>query len=276
MRAPRSWLVLVLALATPWPAAAQEDATSDTDAGAEEATETTRDVELSADEEEARAHFRLAQVHFRRGQFSEAGDEFQQAYELSQRPELLYNVYLSRREAGELAGSIRSLRALLEFELPSHFRREQLTAQLERLEREIAELEQRVRTEERDRVREEDPPEDRTPAVETNSSTWIPGWILAGGGGALLLVGAITGGVALDLYAQVNARCVDSVCPADTEGQRASGQALTLTTDVLLPLGAALAVTGVILALVLEDDPAEGLSFGCGPDGCAAGYGMAF
>jgi tetratricopeptide (TPR) repeat protein len=242
----------------------------------DEGRETTRDVELGPDEEEARAHFRLAQLQYRRGRFAEAAREFEQAHALVPRAELLYNVYLAWRDAGEPEPAARALRELLEGELPAPLGRERLEASLASLERSIAErreLEERLAAQEARAQASATPPREPGPEPPpeggAGGGTWTPGWAILAAGGALVVAGAITGGVALGLYDDVTSRCSGTICPADTEGDRASGQALTVTTDVLLPVGVAAAATGLLLALLIDgSEGSERLTAGCTLDGC--------
>jgi hypothetical protein len=78
------------------------------------------------------------------------------------------------------------------------------------------------------------------------------------------------------LYEDVRARCNGAVCPSDTESDRAAGEALTITTDVLLGVGLATAATGLVLALVVRDPDAPAAAAFCGPDGCVASVGGRF
>jgi len=249
---------------------------------AQDDPEGTADVQLDEDEQEARAHFELAQLQFRRGRFLEAGAEFRRAYALSPRPELLYNAYLAFRDGGDLEQAASALRELLELDLTEAVDSRILRARLESLERELEErraLEARVAAQEAALAERETEPEpeaeasapETTPAVtEPAGGTWAPGWAILGGGAALAVAGAITGGVALSLYGSVSDRCTDGVCPADTEGDRSTGQALTITTDVLLPVGVAAAALGLILALVIDDAPDAPVA--CGPAGCVGRF----
>src|SRR4051794_4468626 len=61
-------------------------------------------------DEQARTHFRLGNVHYEAGEFVEAAAEFQAAYELSHRPQLLYNIFVAHRDAGNLPQAISALR----------------------------------------------------------------------------------------------------------------------------------------------------------------------
>src|SRR5688572_11227947 len=65
-------------------------------------------------DEDARYHFRLGQVAYDTGRFAEASEQFDRAYALSQRPALLYNIFLARRENGDLELAVTALRRYLE------------------------------------------------------------------------------------------------------------------------------------------------------------------
>jgi hypothetical protein len=62
---------------------------------------------------EAREHYRLATDHYLHGRYAEAAAEFRRSYELSDRPALLHNIYLSLRDLGDLPGAIDALRRYL-------------------------------------------------------------------------------------------------------------------------------------------------------------------
>ncbi|MDB4941198.1 MAG: hypothetical protein JWP97_732 [Labilithrix sp.] len=70
-------------------------------------------------------------------------------------------------------------------------------------------------------------------------------WLLAGAGGAMLVAGAISGGVALGKQSRIDDHCQAGRCPSsfDLEGERASGKRFAAASDVLL-IGGALAVAG--------------------------------
>ncbi len=70
------------------------------------------------------------------------------------------------------------------------------------------------------------------------------GIIVAGVGAAALIGGAITGGLALSTAGDA---------PSANSPQATDARTLALVTDVLLPVGAAAAITGVILMFVLQD-----------------------
>lgn len=70
------------------------------------------------------------------------------------------------------------------------------------------------------------------------------GVIVAAAGGAILIGGAVTGGLALSAAGSA---------PASTGAQADEARTLALVTDVLLPVGAVAAITGVVLMFVLQD-----------------------
>lgn len=67
---------------------------------------------------------------------------------------------------------------------------------------------------------------------------------IAAGGGAVLIGGAITGGLAL-------ASAGDA--PSSTSSQADDARTLALVTDILIPAGAVIAAVGVVLMFVLDD-----------------------
>ncbi|MDQ3036955.1 MAG: hypothetical protein M3Y87_31470, partial [Myxococcota bacterium] len=111
---------------------------------------------------------------------------------------------------------------------------------------------------------------------EIPGETWP--WIVTGIGGAMLVGGAITGGVAMAERGSLDSQCPLQLCPSgfDLASRRSTIESLAITTDVLLIGGAVVATTGVILALVLgprseaiEEEPP--VAAGCTSTGC---FGM--
>lgn len=70
------------------------------------------------------------------------------------------------------------------------------------------------------------------------------GIIVASVGGAALIAGAITGGLALSTAGDA---------PSSTGAQADDARMLALVTDILIPVGAVAAVAGVVLMFVLQD-----------------------
>jgi hypothetical protein len=98
-------------------------------------------------------------------------------------------------------------------------------------------------------------------------STW--GWLVVGAGGALLISGVITGGVALALDGDLADACPGGNCPPERFGDMDKLERLSTATNVLISVGAAGAVVGVLLLTVFDDDdPANNISLKptLGPD----------
>jgi tetratricopeptide (TPR) repeat protein len=89
-------------------------------------------------EEQARAHFRLGRAYYENGDFGKAATEFESAFRISQRPGLLYNIYLAYRDASDVPHAAEALRKYLELEKEVE-NRGQLTARLAAMDRALAE-----------------------------------------------------------------------------------------------------------------------------------------
>lgn len=99
----------------------------------------TASVPDSEADTESRRHYRVGLAHYQNGDFVEAAQEFEQAYAFAPHPELLYNLYLAYRDAGDVEGAARSLRGYLEHaEHPDQ--EETLRGRLATLDRQVAEL----------------------------------------------------------------------------------------------------------------------------------------
>ena len=76
------------------------------------------------------------------------------------------------------------------------------------------------------------------------------GWVAVGVGGALLLGGAITGGMALNLDSDLDNDCEDEHCLSNRQPDIDKLNNLSLTADILIGVGAAAAATGIVLLIV--------------------------
>jgi hypothetical protein len=97
------------------------------------------------------------------------------------------------------------------------------------------------------------PPEEPVPAG--HGALWTGGWAVTGIGAALLVAGGITGGLALSAGNQLESDYPDGVPRAD-EDKVDRMDRLAVATNVLLGVGGAAVVAGVVL-LVLDDGPGE-------------------
>lgn len=245
--------------------------------------------ESDMDDTRARAAFRLGRQYYEQGQFSEAAVEFERAYGLSGRGALLFNAYLAYREAGDDANAMRTLRGYLA-EVPDAPDRAHLQARLESLQAQVTadeEHEAQIRAE--TEAARRDAEEARRLAEEASRPRYrtIPGdswpWIVAGVGGAMVVAGAITGGIALGERSTLDQQCPLQLCPAgfDSQGRQSTVESLAITTDVLLIGGGVITATGIVLGLVFGLDRTEAIapdatpgptvdvSGGCTADGCS-------
>ena len=100
------------------------------------------------------------------------------------------------------------------------------------------------------------------------------GWIAVGVGAAALVGGAITGGLALSADKSIQDACPGGVCTSEKRGEVDRRDALALTTDILIPAGAAIAVTGAVLLIVFRDkERADGDAVAFSPIVTADGAG---
>jgi len=110
----------------------------------------------------------------------------------------------------------------------------------------------------------------------------VAGNVLMAVGGATLIAGAITGGVSRSKTRELEDACPDKHCadPGDKDlHDRAT--ALTLATDVLLPVGAAFAITGAVLVFLglrgkAAEEPVVELAPTVGPESAGLAFGGRF
>lgn len=221
-------------------------------------------------DEQARLHFRAGIGLYDAGRFPQAAEEFEEAYRLSERPELLFNAYVAYRDATDTEGAVRSLERYLggSRSIPD---RVNLEARLRSMRDALAEQRTRATLLEENQRRLADA--ERT---ERGGGGEAWPWVVAGAGGAMAVAGAVLGGVALGEADALVAQCPNGECAlgVDLEGVRSTARSMALASDVLLFGGGALALTGLVLGVVLassgssEETPT--VSASCGPTGCAA------
>lgn len=199
-------------------------------------------------EEQARAAFRLGRAYYDNGDFVKAAEEFEKAYRISKKPELLYNVYLAYRDANMSREAAKALRGYLS-EVNDIPNRAQLKSRLEALERSIKEEEQQgpapqpttqpqpaapVTPPPEEAAKPEPAPEAQPPAQpapgaqpetqqpapaakkpEAKSGGSITPFILMGVGGAMIVGSIVTGIMASSDQSKLKKECTDNICPAD-------------------------------------------------------------
>ena len=216
-------------------------------------------TEGDMDDDRARGAFRLGRQYYEQGRFAEAAAEFERAYGLSGRGQLLFNAYLAYRDARDDESAARTLRGYLA-QVPDAPDRTHLEARLAALERGIqeqreAEARQQAETAEARRQAEEA----RRLAEEAARPRYreIPGetwpWVVMGTGAAMVVGGAVIGAVALTERSSLEEDCPLQLCPAGTgvADRQSSIESLAIASDVLLIGGGVVAITGLVLGIVL-------------------------
>lgn len=117
----------------------------------------------------ARAHFQAGTDHFQVADYEAALREYEQAYALSHRPELMYNLYLCHERLGHLDDAASWLERYLDEATEVH-RRAMLEQRLHTMRRRLAEAEaQTVDESEAETEDESEAPSGTPPSAETTS-----------------------------------------------------------------------------------------------------------
>ena len=273
-------------------APAHAQAAASTDAATAEAAADPAQAEAMA-----RQHFSLGRTQYDAGAFSDAASSFEQAYALSKREVLWYNIYLAHRDAGNNEQAAIALRNYLE-RVPELENRSQLEARLQSLERIVTEEKQRERDaadravadQQRQAAADVQAQQDTSAAVtaaehdpgeKPEPSRSIVPYVLMGMGGAMVVGGAVTGAMASSKHSELEEKCGKGPCDASLKGLADEGKTLALTADILLFGGIAAAVGGGVWWLL--DSSSDGgaerpvrAALSCGPRACNGSVAVTF
>ncbi len=184
-----------------------------------------------SDEERARQHFAAGRSHFEEGSYEAAITEFQQAYDLSQRPGLLYNLALAHERLARYAEAAALIRRYLA-EDPDAQNRSSLERRAENLEQRAA-------------AGQEGDDVPRDPEGSGHPAPMPIGTIVSfSGAGAGLILYGIAGGLLLDAYSRVENGCGATM---DCEPEEVSD---VRTFAALADVGLAVAIAGAALGVV--------------------------
>ncbi len=201
------------------------------------------------EDSEARGLFLAGEAAFQGGRFEEALEHFERAYELSERPELLYNIGTTAERLRIDARAIEAYERFLE-QLPES----SLRANVEGRLRLLREQEQQ-RDQTREEVRDTTPVPPPEPVEEESSSKGLA-WGLAAGGFAMLAGGALSFGLAAS--SRNAATDVDEGTPwTDVSDDAARADRRTGFGIGLLAVGAVLATVGLVLVASSGDGDDE-------------------
>ncbi|HEY6876800.1 MAG TPA: hypothetical protein VI299_02230 [Polyangiales bacterium] len=234
---------------------------------------------VALDEKAAREAFERGRVYYDGGEFDQAAAAFEDAYRLSGRDALLYNLYLSYRDANQQQQAADALRNYLA-KVANIENRSQLEARLnaldQGLERERREREAQANAEAKPQVAAATPVPAPVATVESGrSKKFWAGVGLASAGGAMMLASIATGVMASGKQSDLDDKCPDHVCAdASLKSTADSGKTLAHTTDALLFGGLAVAAAGAVLVVLdlrasREQKPLA-LDGDCSRSGCMA------
>jgi tetratricopeptide (TPR) repeat protein len=234
-------------------------------------------------ERQARALFDQGSLAYEEGRYEEAISAFEQAYGLSARPLLLYNIANAQERLGLLSEALDNLR---------YYREDAPSDEIAVLDRRIRGLEDRVarqqREEERRRADQEQiarsAAEAAAAAAVREGGARAPdappapvlGWSLTIGGGVLAAAGIVFGVLALGARSDAEALCSSvgerTLCPDAAASALSRDSAFSILADVGMIAGAALVAVG--LYLVITHDPETPRAPSRGASGIRAGDGV--
>ncbi|MFO8073001.1 MAG: tetratricopeptide repeat protein [Polyangia bacterium] len=244
------WLALLLAA----PRLAAEEA-PDPLAGEKTDPKAQEAEREAAGEDEARARkaYAAAEEHFAAGRYQEALQGFSEAYEISQRADLLYNLAVCHERLGDAERAAARYRLYLE-KKPDAEDAEQVRARLEKLVPSGPARQQAPPEEEPAARRDDRELIDLEPAAEEEpGEVFWPG-VVIGAGGLVLASGALTTIAAYKKYHDLDVGC----SPSCSEAKVSRVKSIAVAADVQLGIGAAAVAAGAIWWILGDDGEAEG------------------
>ncbi len=212
---------------------------------------TTAWAQVSAsDQEAAKAHFLAGSSYYESANYSDAVKEFNEAYRLSKRPDLLYNIALGYERLGDFDNAISTLKRYLVEKLNAPDRN-LIEARIKNLERL---REERLRPPAPTPTPQPDKPVAQESAPRSKRSLGTLGYAGIGTGavGALLLLGSVgTGLTAKKKSDQLLRECPTRMnCDPRLQAVQTSGKRFAVATDAMIGIGAVALVAGVALIVV--------------------------
>ena len=214
---------------------------------------------ITEEEERAKAHFLAGQSYYDQASYTDALREFNEAYRISKRPALLYNIARCFEALEQFGDAVSMLERYLG-EDPTTSDRQAIEARIGNLKERQAALRLRPRA-------PAEPPEPSRPPTPQPQATAPPSkpppastlhrprlwtWVVGGAGLAVLAAAAGTGIASQLGYNDLSHQCAgdgrcDPATVSNARGRIDRGRSLTLATDVLWPIGAVAAAAGVAL-----------------------------
>lgn len=230
--------------------------------------------EKAAADVRARELFQKGDVAYAEGRYEEAHAAFQEAYELSGRPQLLFNISNALERLGRYVEAVEALEKYLGSGKAKD--RDVVQKRLANLKKRVDEqtkAEERAREEEEkkraaesaeqsSRPSESEPATpSTTPAPPPEKPTRILPIVLLGAGGAALVTAGVFGALTLSARSDVDAGCRTApsgrLCNADASSAIDRDKTFGLVTDIALVSGVVLGAAGVYFLLTGDDDKAS-------------------
>lgn len=186
----------------------------------------------------ARVHFETATALFESGEYERAAEEFREAYRLSNRPQLLFNISLAYERLGKLQQAIELLRAYL-VAVPETPKRGRLELRIQRMQERL----DAQRAAEEEITTSAIAPAASVPKQEPTFNWLAPSVVTTASitlSGALVL--AVFGPLALSEKSKQEDRCAPECSDADLKSLRT----YRLTADI----GLGVALAGAIAAAI--------------------------
>lgn len=260
-----AWALVSLTLLAPaWPAAAQgksgkkpaaakKPAEPEQPAKAEQPAEAGQPAEgekpAGVDLERAKTKYEEGKTHYAAGEYDKALAAFTEAYNLSNKPDLLYNLGVCSEKVGDNGKAIAYYELYLE-ENPEATDREDVARRLAALEKSQA-----AAAEPQPAAPPPPPPvrEDELVVEEDeDQDIFWPGAVI-GLGGLIVVSGALTAIMAYNRYGDLE----DSCSPDCSDAKVSKVKKAALAADIQFALGGAVVAAGVIWWLTADDGEAE-------------------
>jgi tetratricopeptide (TPR) repeat protein len=212
------------------------------------------------DVEAAKAHFAAGSAYYDQANYADAVKEFNEAYRLSKRTDLLYNIAIAYERLNQLDNAIATLQKYLT-DKPNAPDRVTIESRIQNLSK---------RRDEQAQPPPPNPNPNPTPVVTPPLTTapvprplgerkprwWLTGTIVIAAGAVVALSGAALAIDADIIYGQLVTACKGNVCDPSQRSKVTLGQDLALSADILFGVGGATALVGVILLAVQSRRPA--------------------
>lgn len=223
-------------------------------------------------EAEARTLYERGKVAYAEGRYEDAIRLFEEAFDLSHKPLLLYNLSLAYERVGDYRRALERLRGYSAAAPPQE--REIVRKRIENLRRRIQAQERPEQAPSLTQPQPEAPsapapeaeraPQKQPSITEASPPSHLPAYLTLGAGGLLLGGAAVLGGLALAAQGEVDGLCAgyqgELLCRTEAREPMTRRQNLAIAADVSLGVGIAAVGVGLFLWLFnpgADDPPAS-------------------